>query len=62
MRPTDTGEQTVPPVGFSTLQRLFAGHTQPERALGLRFVPSKAAEFSNPRIDDGVARDRGSAH
>ncbi|HEY5985638.1 MAG TPA: hypothetical protein VIV12_04535 [Streptosporangiaceae bacterium] len=47
----------IPPaVAFGALQRLFAGPTQPERALGLRFAASKATGFSHLRIDGGVAR------
>ena len=41
---------------FGSLQRLFAGPTQAERALGLRFVASQATGFKNLRISDGVAR------
>ena len=47
----------IPPAAaFGTLQRLFAGPTQAERALGLRFVASKATGFKNLRISNGVAR------
>lgn len=47
----------IPPaVAFGAMQRLFAGPTQAERALSLRFVASKATGFKNLRIIDGVAR------
>jgi Sporulation and spore germination len=47
----------IPPAAaFGALQRLFAGPTQAERALGLRFVASQATGFKNLRIKDGVAR------
>jgi hypothetical protein len=47
----------IPPAtAFGALQRLFAGPTQAERALGLRFVASQATGFKNLRISDGVAR------
>ena len=47
----------IPPaVAFGSLQRLFAGSTQAERAHGLGFVASKATGFKKLRISDGVAR------
>ena len=48
----------IPAVAFGALQRLFAGATDPERALGLRFVNSKATGFTDLRIDDQIARVR----
>ena len=48
----------TPAVAFGALQRLFAGSTDPERALGLRFVNSKATGFADLRITDHVARVR----
>jgi hypothetical protein len=49
--------QVIPPaVGSGALQELFAGPTQDEQALGLRFLSSHASGFENLRIDDGVAR------
>jgi hypothetical protein len=47
-----------PALAFGALQRLFAGATDPERALGLRFVASKATGFTNLSITDGIARVR----
>lgn len=45
-----------PRTAYGALQRLFAGPTQNEKALGLRFVSSKATGFRNLSIVDGVAR------
>lgn len=45
-----------PRTAYGALQRLFAGPTQGEKALGLRFVSSKATGFKNLSIVDGVAR------
>lgn len=51
------GRPVIPPaVAFGALQRLFAGPTLGERALGLRFVSSKATGFKNLSIRDHVAR------
>jgi hypothetical protein len=47
----------IPPtVAFGAMQRLFAGPTQAERALGFEFFASKATGFTNLTITDGVAR------
>ncbi|MFC4119860.1 AMIN-like domain-containing (lipo)protein, partial [Nonomuraea zeae] len=47
----------IPPAtAYGALQRLFAGPTQAEKALGLRFVSSKATGFSKLTIRHGVAR------
>ncbi len=48
----------TPAVAFGAMQRLFAGATDPERALGLRFINSAAKGFADLRISDGVARVR----
>jgi hypothetical protein len=45
-----------PRTAYGALQRLFAGPTQAEKALGLRFVSSKAKGFTNLSIVDRVAR------
>jgi hypothetical protein len=47
---------TRPAVGFGALQRLFAGPTLSERAVGLRFIASKATGFTHLTIGDHVAR------
>jgi hypothetical protein len=47
----------IPPAtAFGSMQRLFAGPTQPELTSGLRFVSSGATGFKNLTIRDGVAR------
>jgi hypothetical protein len=40
------------------MDHLFAGPTQPERAAGLRFLPSGATGFSNLGISEQIARVR----
>jgi len=46
----------TPAVAFGALQRLFAGPTQAELNIGLRFVASRATGFKNLTISDHVAR------
>lgn len=45
-----------PAVAFGALQRLWAGPTQREQALGLKFVASRTTGFSKVTISDHVAR------
>jgi hypothetical protein len=45
-----------PATAFGAMQRLFAGPTQGELAMGLRFVSSGATGFKNLTISGGVAR------
>ena len=51
-----------PATAFGAMQRLFAGPTQGELGMGLRFVSSGATGFKNLTISDGVARVQLTGH
>jgi hypothetical protein len=54
---TAVSRPVIPPAtAYGALQRLFAGPTPAEQAVGLRFVSSKATGFSKVTVKRGVAR------